>query len=91
MLSINNLHASVDDKKILNGLNLDVKSGEVHAIMGPNGAGKTTALRILATILKPDSGSATVAGSPLEQVQEVRRKIGYMPDFYDKFLSGMET
>ena len=42
MLSIDNLHVSVDGKSILNGINLDVKSGEVNAIMGPNGSGKST-------------------------------------------------
>ena len=42
MLSIDNLHVSVDGKSILNGINLDVKAGEVHAIMGPNGSGKST-------------------------------------------------
>jgi len=40
MLSIDNLHVSVEGKSILNGINLDVKAGEVHAIMGPNGSGK---------------------------------------------------
>lgn len=41
MLEIKNLHASVDNKEILKGINLVVKPGEVHAIMGPNGAGKS--------------------------------------------------
>jgi len=48
MLKIENLQASVDDKSILKGLNLNVKSGEVHAIMGPNGAGKSTLANIIA-------------------------------------------
>ncbi|TDS14621.1 Fe-S cluster assembly ATPase SufC [Sphingobacterium paludis] len=48
MLSINNLHASIEDKQILKGLNLEVKAGEVHAIMGPNGAGKSTLGNVLA-------------------------------------------
>ena len=42
MLSIDNLHISIEGKKILNGINLDVRAGEVHAIMGPNGSGKST-------------------------------------------------
>jgi Fe-S cluster assembly ATP-binding protein len=48
MLKINNLHASIDNKSILKGLNLEVKAGEVHAIMGPNGAGKSTLANIVA-------------------------------------------
>lgn len=48
MLKITNLHASVEDKEILKGLNLEVKAGEVHAIMGPNGAGKSTLSSIVA-------------------------------------------
>ena len=48
MLSIKNLHATIGDKEILKGINLEVKAGEVHAIMGPNGAGKSTLASIIA-------------------------------------------
>jgi len=48
MLKINNLHAEIEGKKILNGINLEVKPGETHAIMGPNGSGKSTLASVLA-------------------------------------------
>ena len=52
LISIKNLHAKIEGKKILKGINLEVKAGEVHAIMGPNGSGKST----LANILSGKSG-----------------------------------
>ncbi len=56
MLSIDNLHVSIEGKPILNGINLDVKAGEIHAIMGPNGSGKTTLFNLIAGNLKASSG-----------------------------------
>jgi ABC-2 type transport system ATP-binding protein len=62
------------------GVDLDVAEGEIVGFLGPNGAGKTTTMRMLATLLKPTSGTATVAGCDLaEDPVGVRRRIGYVP------------
>lgn len=61
----------------LNGLNLQVPKGTVLGLLGPNGAGKTTTIRILSTLLIPDSGKATVAGfDVVKEAAQVRKKIG---------------
>jgi ABC-2 type transport system ATP-binding protein len=61
------------------GVDLDVGDGEIFGFLGPNGAGKTTTLRMLATLIRPDGGSALVAGIDLRhRPGEVRRRIGYV-------------
>ncbi|MDO5376852.1 MAG: ABC transporter ATP-binding protein [Clostridia bacterium] len=67
----------------LDGLDLFVGQGELHGFVGPNGAGKTTAMRILSTLLRPDSGDALVDGiSVVSDPGKVRAQVGYMPDFF---------
>jgi sodium transport system ATP-binding protein len=61
----------------LGGISFDAAAGQVYGLLGPNGAGKTTALRILSTMLRPTSGTATVNGfDVLTQAPQVRRQIG---------------
>lgn len=79
MLSIKNLHASIDGKEILNGLNLEVKAGEVHAIMGPNGSGKSTLASVLAgrEEYEVTNGEVTLDGKHLlEMAPEDRAREG---------------
>src|SRR5258706_341855 len=63
------------------GIDLDVTEGEIFGFLGPNGAGKTTTLRMLATLIPPDDGEATIAGANLRTQQaQVRRSIGFVAE-----------
>ncbi|MSW16913.1 MAG: ATP-binding cassette domain-containing protein, partial [Actinobacteria bacterium] len=80
--------------KALDGLNLDVEEGTVLGVLGPNGAGKTTTVRVLATLLTPDSGRATVAGiDVLKNPDEVRKIIGLSGQYaaVDETLTGWDN
>ncbi|MFP8964342.1 ATP-binding cassette domain-containing protein [Streptomyces nanhaiensis] len=82
------------DVRALDGVDLDVPEGTVLGLLGPNGAGKTTTVRVLTTLLRPDSGRAVVAGiDVLKHPQEVRRSIGLSGQFaaVDEYLTGREN
>ncbi|WP_298793538.1 Fe-S cluster assembly ATPase SufC [uncultured Allomuricauda sp.] len=75
MLEIKNLHASVEDKKILKGINLEVNAGEVHAIMGPNGSGKSTLASVIAgkEEFEIKKGNIILEGEDLEELSPEER------------------
>ncbi len=80
--------------KALDGVDLDVPEGTVLGLLGPNGAGKTTAVQCLTTLLRPDAGTATVAGfDVVERPHDVRRVIGLSGQFaaVDEYLTGREN
>lgn len=93
LIEVHNLSKSFGDVKAVDEVSFSVASGEVYGLLGPNGAGKTTTLRILATLLEPDSGSATVAGHDIGSAGEaVRASIGVVNGgmgLYDR-LTGRE-
>ena len=83
LVSVENLGVSYGRTHAVRGLSFGISRGEIFGFIGPNGAGKTSTIKVLATLLKPTSGCVKVAGlDVLAHPHEVRRKIGYMPDFF---------
>jgi ABC-2 type transport system ATP-binding protein len=83
MIETRDLTKMYGDLYALNRLTLKLERGDVYGFIGPNGAGKTTTMRILATLLNPTWGEATVCGySIYNGAKEIRRLMGYMPDFF---------
>jgi len=84
MIQVTGLSKTFTDSKrgtrlAVDGVSFDVKAGEVFGLLGPNGAGKTTTLRMLATLLKPSSGTAVVNGFEIgSEPQKVREQIGFL-------------
>ena len=83
MIETRDLTKMYGDLYALNRLTLKLEPGDVYGFIGPNGAGKTTTMRILATLLNPTWGEATVCGySIYNGAKDIRRLMGYMPDFF---------
>ncbi len=93
-VTVSNLSKSYADKVVLDGVNLEVNKGQILALLGPNGAGKTTTVKILATLLKADSGTAQIEGYNVEsEGAKVRARIGLTGQFaaVDEYLTGREN
>ncbi len=79
-LVVKDLHKSFNDYKAVNGVSFTIRRGEIFGLLGPNGAGKTTTIRILSTVLRPDSGDAILGGYSIRDNDEaVRKLIGSCP------------
>ena len=92
-IKLRDLFKSYGPVTALNGLNLEVPKGSLYGLLGPNGAGKSTALRIISTLLSPDSGHVEVGGhNVLFEEKETRRRLGYVAQdvAIDKILTGRE-
>jgi ABC-2 type transport system ATP-binding protein len=82
-VQIKNLCVKYGKFTAVHNLSFDIPKGEVFGFIGPNGAGKTSTIKILATLLKPSSGTITIGGMDVvKQQRDVRMRIGYMPDFF---------
>ncbi len=94
VISIRGLKMSYGKVEVLKGIDLDVKRGTMLALLGPNGAGKTTMVRILSTLLKPDSGTAVIAGyDVVKEADGVRANIGLTGQYaaVDEYLTGRDN
>jgi ABC-2 type transport system ATP-binding protein len=79
-IRVHDLRKTFGRTTALDGLDLDVATGEIHGFLGPNGAGKSTTLRILLGLLRADSGTATLlGGDPWRDVESLHRRLAYVP------------
>ncbi|MDE6761529.1 MAG: ABC transporter ATP-binding protein [Lachnospiraceae bacterium] len=80
ILSTTELTKKYDNRVVVDGLNLEIKKGEIFGLLGPNGAGKSTTMNMICSIVRPTAGSVNLLGkNPWKQKKEVIHKIGYIP------------
>ena len=83
LVSIANLTVRYGRTEAVHGISFDIPRGAIFGFIGPNGAGKTSTIKVLSTLIRPTSGDVRVCGCDVvKRAGEVRRKIGYMPDFF---------
>ena len=83
IVSIANLTVRYGRTEAVHGISFDIPRGAIFGFIGPNGAGKTSTIKVLSTLIRPTSGDVRVCGCDVvKRAGEVRRKIGYMPDFF---------
>jgi sodium transport system ATP-binding protein len=81
MIEVRNLYKSFGDVKAVNGVSFEARDGEITGLLGPNGAGKTTTLRMLYSLLPPDSGEIRIDGlDPTRDAMQIKRTLGVVPD-----------
>jgi ABC-2 type transport system ATP-binding protein len=81
---INDLSKSYGEKRALSGVSLHIETG-MFGLLGRNGAGKTTLMRIVATVLSKSNGSVTVCGFDINNVKEIRKLVGYLPQEFSMY------
>ncbi len=85
LLEVKNLHLTYGQQKILDNVSFEMNAGRILALIGPNGAGKSSTMRILAGLVKPDSGYGIFNGSPMQSFNTLLQNTGFFiekPDFY---------
>jgi len=90
MIEVKNLSKKYGDFLALDNLTFKVNKGEIFGFLGPNGAGKTTTIKVLVGLLKPTSGELKINGRDIQKDPDVKREIGFIPDFpflYEKLTA----
>ena len=92
LLQAEDLRKSYGQRQALQGLTFSLGAGRILGFLGPNGAGKTTSIRILTTMMEPDSGQFTVDGISYKNPDQIRRRIGVLPENlgFPRLITGVE-
>lgn len=86
MIEVNNLIKGFGEFRALDGVNMNVGTGDIYGLVGPNGAGKSTLIRHLTGVLRPDAGEIFIDGNPVYENRIVKEKLAYIPDELFYFL-----